>query len=70
VILPQIHQWNWMEVHHEARYMSFHTPMGYWKGPRCRNAHVHYPSPKMVGDKSRANGGIFPDLGAMPRVYY
>jgi len=31
---------------------------------------VHYPSPKMAVDKSRANGGIFPDLSAMPRAYY
>jgi len=70
VVLPQIHPWNWMEVHYEARCTAFHTPRGCWKGPRCRNAHVHYPSPKMAGDKSHANGGRFPDLGAMPRAYY
>jgi len=72
VELPQIHPWNWMEVHYEARCNAFHGAGGCQRGHGCRNAHVFYPTPKAVGFQkgARGDGLRFPDLGAMPRAYY
>jgi len=70
--LPQIHPWNWMEVHYEARCVAFHSGRGCARGIRCRNAHVHYPTAVRGGysEGGAGNGGGFPDLGAMPRAYH